>query len=409
MEVYRTISVLVVDDETFMLKVLRHLLGQLGFTAITTVDNGEDALGLLESGDTPQLIMLDINMPSMDGVEFIRSLVTLGYTGSLVLVSGEDERALETIEKLAKARGINVLGYLQKPVTPKALETLLSTLKPTELQASSGPQSTTYDSHTLRAAIANGELVNYFQPKVCVQTGAFVGAEVLVRWRHPSDGLVFPDQFIPLAEASELMHELTSAVLCDTFRQVRIWQDAGLEVKPAINISMQNLNTLNFPDDLARMGADARVSIHGLLLEVTESQLIPNLTTVLDTLSRLHLKRVELAIDDFGTGYSSLAQLSDLPFDQLKIDQRFVHGAHSNTTAKTIFMASRDMGAQLRMEVVAEGVEDRADWDWLRKVGCDVAQGYFIARPMPAEALPEWISEWQQRLLTERLLLDPPN
>ena len=128
---------------------------------------------------------------------------------------------------------------------------------------------------------------------------------------------------------------------------------------------------------------------------------------MLDTLSRLHLKRIELAVDDFGTGYSSLAQLSDLPFDQLKIDKRFVHGASANPTAQAIFMASTDMASQLDMETVAEGVEDRTDWDWLRKMGCDVAQGYFIARPMPAAALPGWLSEWQQRLNTEGLLSRP--
>ncbi len=407
MEAYKTLSVLVVDDELFMLKILRHMLDQLGFTAITTVDNGEDALRLLDAGDMAELILLDINMPSIDGVEFIRSLVTLGYRGSLVLVSGENERALATVQKLATARGIDVLGYLQKPVAPNALQALLATMEPPVARSSNRSRTTAYDADTLRAAIANGELINYFQPKVCVQSGDFVGAEVLVRWRHPNDGLVYPDQFIPLAEESGLMQELTMAVLSDTFHQTRVWHDAGLQVKPAINISMDNLNTLNFPDDLARLATEAGVSTHGILLEVTERQLIPNLATVLDTLSRLHLKRVELAIDDFGTGYSSLAQLTDLPFDQLKIDKLFVHGACTDPTAKAIFVASRDMGTQLGMEVVAEGVEDRADWDWLRAVGCDVAQGYFIARPMPAEDLPRWLTEWEQRLQTEHLLDTP--
>lgn len=407
MQGFSALSILVVDDDIVILKVLGHMLGHLGYTAVTAVDSGEDALEQLDTGAMPQLILLDINMPSIDGVEFIRSLVTVGYSGALILVSGETERALETVEKLARARGINVLGYLQKPVLPEALASLLATLKPPALSSVFRSPKTVYDSNALRAGIANGELVNYFQPKVSVDTGEFVGAEVLVRWRHPDDGLIYPDHFIPLAEESGLMPELTSAVLSSTFRQIRLWQDVGLQVKPAINISMDNLNTLSFPDDLAALAADAGISTHGILLEVTESQLIQNLATVLDTLSRLHLKRVNLAIDDFGTGYSSLAQLSDLPFDQLKIDKRFVHGAASNATAKAIFIASREMGTQLGMEVVAEGVEDRADWDWLRQVGCDVAQGYFVARPMPAEDFPDWLSQWQKRMLTEDLLSKP--
>lgn len=401
---YKPLSVLVVDDESFMLKILEHMLRQLGFSAVTTIDNGEDALRQLDGVDAPQLVLLDINMPRTDGVQLIRSLVTSGYAGSLILVSGEAERVLETVVKLAKTRGLNVLGHLQKPVSPQALDALLATWEPPALRETIRRPATVYAGDRLRSAIADGELINYYQPKVNVQSGDFIGVETLVRWRHPEDGLVYPDQFIPLAETYGLMHELTMAVLHETLCQVRAWADAGLRVKPAINVSMENLNRLTFPDDLARMAEKEGVLTRDILLEVTESQLIPNLATVLDTLSRLRLKRVHLGIDDFGTGHSSLAQLSDLPFDQLKIDKRFVHGAHSNPTARMIFIASRDLGNQLDMEVVAEGVEDRADWDWLRQVGCDVAQGYFIARPMPAEALPGWISRWAERIVEERLL-----
>ncbi|CAA0102857.1 Phytochrome-like protein cph2 [Halioglobus japonicus] len=404
---YKTLPVLVVDDEPFILNLLSHMLGQLGFEAILTAGSGEDALRILNTGEIPQLILLDINMPSIDGVEFIRSLVTLEYSGSLILVSGEAERALEAVMRLADARGINVLGYLQKPVAPEALEALLANLATRTLPLSHPSKEAAYGTDTLQAAITNGELINYFQPKVNVQTGAFEGAEVLVRWRHPTDGLVYPDQFIPLAEENGLIQALTMNVLLNTFRQVRVWLDSGLTVKTAINISMDDLNSLSFPDDLANMAEKSGVSTHDIVLEVTERQLIPNLVTVLDTLSRLHLKRIELAVDDFGTGYSSLAQLSDLPFDQLKIDKRFVHGASGNPTAQAIFVASSEMANQLDMEVVAEGVEDRADWDWLQKMGCDVAQGYFIARPMPAEALPEWLEKWQQRVQDECLLSKP--
>lgn len=401
---YKSLSVLVVDDELFMLKILSHILGQLGFAAVTTLDNGEDALRLLEAGNAPELVLLDINMPHTDGVEFIRSLVEFGFAGALILVSGETERMLETVVKLARARGLNVLGHLQKPVTPQALEALLASWEISVLRRPMSRPVSAYDPDVLRSAIAAGELVNYYQPKVHVQTGDFVGAEVLVRWRHPAEGLVFPDQFIPLMEKYGLMHELTMAVLHETLCQVRAWADAGILVKPAVNVSMDNLNRLTFPDELAALAAEAGVATSEILLEVTESQVISSIATVLDTLSRLRLKRVALAIDDFGTGHASLAQLSDLPFDQLKIDKRFVQGAHSNATARMIFMASRDLGAQLDMQVVAEGVEDREDWKWLRAVGCDVAQGYFIARPMPAEALPQWLAQWRQRITSEHLL-----
>jgi len=397
-------SILVLDDESFMRKVLSHQLGELGFTTVTTADTGEAALRQLDSGDAPQAILLDLNMPGMDGVEFIRALVARRYAGALILVSGESERVIQTVEKLAAAHGIAVLGNLQKPVSSGALEAMLNAWTPDPSPERRHKTRMLYNTRELRAAIEGGELINYYQPKVAVETGAFVGAEVLVRWRHPRDGLVYPDQFIPLAEEHGLMNELTRTVLAQALRQASVWRDAGLMVRLAVNISMANLDTLSFPDDLAGLAAEAGVSTHEILLEVTESRLMQNLLEVLDILSRLRLKRFGLAIDDFGTGHSSLAQLRDLPFDQLKIDQGFVRGAHASSTKRAIFSASLAMGEQLGMETVAEGVEDRADWTWLRRTGCDVAQGYFIAKPMPADALPDWLASWRDRILKERLL-----
>jgi EAL domain-containing protein (putative c-di-GMP-specific phosphodiesterase class I)/FixJ family two-component response regulator len=405
MEMNKALPILLVDDDSFTLKLLSRILAQLGFTSVITAENGETALRqLADSADTPQLILLDLNMPEMDGVEFVRSLVELDYSGSLIFASGETERVVESVAKLAHVQGLHVLGNLQKPVTPKALVELLESGSPPSSNRGKYKHRTVYDAQTLQTAIAAGELINYYQPKVSLQSGAFVGVEVLVRWLHPRDGLVYPDQFIPIAEEHGMIHDLTRVVLTQALHQVKAWEDAGLRVKPAINISMYDLNSLQFPDNLSRLAQDAKVPLNEIMLEVTESQLMPNLVSVLDILSRLRLKRVSLAIDDFGTGYSSLAQLRDFPFDQLKIDKRFVSGAHADPTARAIFVTCQDMGQRLSMEIVAEGVESRADWDWLREAQCDIAQGYFIARPMPAEALPEWLSQWRQRIDSEHLL-----
>ena len=142
------------------------------------------------------------------------------------------------------------------------------------------------------------------------------------------------------------------------------------------------------------------------MLEVTESRLMRNMRASLEILTRLRMKGLGLSIDDFGTGHSSLAQLRDLPFNQLKIDRGFVHGAWADHTTRAIYTPSLAMGKQLGMEVVAEGAEDRADWDFLCATGCDVAQGYFIAKPMPGGALPGWIADWQQRWNNEFAALD---
>ena len=395
------IRILVLDDESFMLKLIGHVLTNLGFTQVTSFDSGRAALESFDSShEPPDLILLDLNMPEMDGIEFVRHLVERLYTGSLILISGEDERMLLTAVKLVRAHQIPVLGHLHKPVKPEALSELLDNWKPRSL-GNFRAASKVYGADAVRNAINNSELVNYYQPKVLVTTGRVVGVETLVRWRHPVDGLVFPDQFISVAETNGLIDDLTRVVMTSALAQTKVWQDAGLALRVAINVSMDNLASLGFPDFVAGLTANAGVSPQEVVLEVTESRLMPDLRTPLEILTRLRLKRFRLSIDDFGTGHSSLSQLRDIPFDELKIDRGFVHGACSNERVRAIYNASLSLARQLGMEIVAEGVEDRDDWDYLRQTGCDLAQGYFIAKPMPAADLPAWMEAWQERLRGE--------
>ncbi len=395
-------KVLVVDDEPFVLKVHARLLTNLGFTEVSTCESARDALVALEAaGKSIGLILCDLQMPGMDGVEFVRHLVNSSYTGALVLVSGEDQRILQTAERLARAHALNVLGALHKPVTPQQLRQLLEgkVLGAAKSDGAAGsPQPRRrYSADELRLAIQRGEMVNYYQPKVALATGKLAGVETLVRWRHPGDGLVFPDQFIAAAEEHGLIDELTRTILAAALTQYRQWLNAGLDTPVAVNVSMQNLIHIDFPDYIAKLAADTGVPVSKLVLEVTESRLMSNPLASLDILTRLRLKGIGLSIDDFGTGHSSLAQLRDVPFSELKIDQGFVHGAWQDKSLKAIFDASLGMARQLGIKTVAEGVEDRADWNFLRATKCDLAQGYFIGRPMPGNLMPDWLSDWDYR------------
>jgi EAL domain-containing protein (putative c-di-GMP-specific phosphodiesterase class I) len=289
-----------------------------------------------------------------------------------------------------------VLGYLTKPVTPALLAALIDRWHPPAQDARRASKKI-YSADEIRVALANGQLLNYFQPKVLVMTGEVIGVETLVRWQHPIDGLVFPDQFIAVAEEHGLIDDLTRVVLGGALRQSRLWRDAGRSLRVAVNLSMNNLVSLNFLEEVIELTKQADVPPQELVLEVTESRLMHDQRVPLEILTRLHLKRFRLSIDDFGTGNSSLSQLRDIPFVELKIDQSFVHGAWANETQRAMFNASHGLARQLKMEAVAEGVEDQADWDFVRQQGCDLAQGYFIARPMPAENLPTWLTEWEAR------------
>ena len=394
-------KILLLDDETFMLKLISRVLTNLGYSEVSSFDSGLAALESFESPNSPpDLVLMDLNMPGMDGIEFIRHLVERRYTGSLILISGEDERMLLTAEKLVRTHEISMLGHLHKPIKPEALSALLEHWRP-HLQYASHASKKVYEADAVRAAINSSELVNYYQPKVMVSTGRVVGVETLVRWRHPEDGMVFPDQFIGVAETHGLIDDLTRVVLTDALAQARLWQDAGMAFQVAVNVSMDNLKALDFPDFVAGLAANAGVSPQRVILEVTESRLMDDLRVVLEILMRLRLKRFRLSIDDFGTGHSSLSQLRDIPFDELKIDQGFVHGAYSNERVRAIYNASLSLARQLGMEIVAEGVEDRDDWNFLCQTECELAQGYFIAKPMPASALPAWMEAWQERVSGE--------
>jgi len=392
------IRALVLDDEPVMLELHRQMLSNLGVLEVTTCDSGLRALDMLDDrGRDTDLILLDLNMPGMDGVEFLRKLVERHYAGAVILVSGEEKQILQSAESLVRAHRIISLGHLHKPVQPDALALMIEQWRP-GMGRRAGGVAKSYAAEDVRRAIVNRELVNHYQPKVAVATGSVVGLETLVRWRHPRDGLVFPDQFIQVAEEHGLIDELTHVVIAEALGQARLWMDAGLSLHIALNVSMDSLTSLNFPDLVSEHAAAAGVPATDLVLEITESRLMPKLVTVLDVLTRLRLKRFRLSIDDFGTGHSSLAQLRDIPFDELKVDRGFVHGAATNDRKRAICDASLSLARQLGISVVAEGVEDRDDWQFLHGAGCDFAQGYYIAKPMPGDDIPAWIDGWMARV-----------
>ena len=398
------LKILAVDDEPFMLKLHTRLLANLGYTSVTACEGALRALETMDLADKPaDLILLDLNMPDMDGIEFLRHLVKRDYRGSLILVSGEDERVLQAAEKLVQAHQITSLGHLRKPVTPEMLAAVMEKWKPVPLRDASAAKKN-YSAEEVHAAIDNGELVNYYQPTVSLSTGHVVGVETLVRWRHPADGMVFPDQFIGVAEAHGLICDLTRKVIAGALTDVNAWQqewqqETGLALQVAINVSMDDLGSLDFVDYVAGQAAAAGVLPNRVALEVTESRLMQDMRVPLEVLTRLRLKRFRISIDDFGTGHSSLAQLRDMPFDELKIDRGFVHRAWADETVRAIFNTSVNLAKQLGMQIVTEGVEDRADWDFVRRSKCDIAQGYFIGKPMPGNLLSDWIEDWEERAL----------
>jgi EAL domain-containing protein (putative c-di-GMP-specific phosphodiesterase class I) len=245
----------------------------------------------------------------------------------------------------------------------------------------------------LRAAIAAGALELHYQPQVAVGSARVRGVEALVRWPHPEKGLIPPDRFITLAEQTGLIAPLTTWVLGEAVRQCRAWQDAGLLISVSVNLSMWDLFDLALPDRVDQLLRRHEVPASRLRLELTEGTLMADPERTVAVLDRLHALGVGLAVDDFGSGYSSLAYLKRLPVDELKIDKGFVRHLATDTADAAIVASTVGLGHALGLRVVAEGIEDEAAWDQLAAMGCDVAQGYYLARPLPAERLTRWLEE----------------
>ena len=245
----------------------------------------------------------------------------------------------------------------------------------------------------LRRAIEGDELALYFQPKADLATGAVVGVEALLRWHHPQHGLLPPDDFIPLAEHTGLIRPMTQWVLRSALQQCAAWHHAGLSLSMAVNISARNLLDPDLPEDISRLLAQTGVSASSLVLEITESSVMSDPARTIGVLQRLAGMDIEIAVDDFGTGYSSLSYLSRLPVHEIKIDKSFVLEMLRDRNAQVIVETIVDLGANLGLRVVAEGVEDRTTWDRLLEVGCQLAQGYHLSRPVPAAALSKWLGE----------------
>ena len=244
----------------------------------------------------------------------------------------------------------------------------------------------------LRRAIEQDQLVLHYQPKIDTHTGRVLGVESLVRWQHPEHGLIPPVQFIPLAEHTGLITPLTHFVLDTALQQCRSWSVEGHELPVAVNVSARRLVDLTFPDEVAELLARWQIPAPMLELEITESAIMSDPTHALQVLQRLNTMGVRLSIDDFGTGYSSMAYLKNLPIHELKVDRSFVSQMTSNNRDAVIVRSTVDLGRNLGLRVVAEGVEDASTWQALDALGCDAIQGYYVSRPVPPDDLIDWLS-----------------
>jgi EAL domain-containing protein (putative c-di-GMP-specific phosphodiesterase class I)/FixJ family two-component response regulator len=342
------------------------------------------------------VVVLELELEGIDGIQVLRRLALRDRPAAVVLIGAVDRRVLDAAQRLAGAHGLQIIGSFTKPVDTGRLRSLLRSFEPTaeRLSAPAAPVSLS----ELQRALDRGEIRVYFQPKIAVPTLDFSGVEALIRWAHPGRGSVPPDTFIRLAERSGLIVQLTQHVMSRAFADCEAWRALGIVVPMAINLSPRSFEELALPDLIEQLAGEHGVPTSQVIVEITEGWREADEVSALDVLTRLRLKGFELSIDDFGTGYSSMLQLKRNPFNELKLSGSFIHGAAADREARVILESSVSLGRQLGLRVVAEGIERQEDWDLVAGLGCDEAQGYFLARAMRADALPRWLERWNRML-----------
>jgi len=397
-DVSRPAAVLVIDDHRFQRSVLTRMLKGIGIASVLEAEDGAGALAVVrDRRDSLMLIVTDVDMPEMDGLEFLRRLAVEAPQTPVAIHSALDRALLKSIEVMAAAYGVDLIGVLEKPVTEQALSEVLEralerTSTPRQLVAET-------DSAQLDAAVKQHEFEPWFQPKVDLRSGHVTGAEVLVRWCRLHADPLPPDRFLTMVRERGLMRSLTLALASRSAEYLGQVGPRGKDFTLSLNVCPTLLDEPDFAASLALALTSGGAAPEEVVLEITESAASRNQGAALENLARLRMRGFELSIDDFGTGHSSLAKLVRTPFSELKIDREFVAKLSTDASARTLVESMVAIARRLGLRTVAEGIETETQRELLIGLDCDMGQGYLFAKPMAAA---DWL-RWMQDKLGPRV------
>jgi EAL domain-containing protein (putative c-di-GMP-specific phosphodiesterase class I)/CheY-like chemotaxis protein len=388
---------LVAEGDQVQRHALADILVHVGVGRITQAPDGHTALRHFSAGITPpvDIAIIDLALPGMDALELIRRLGEARCKAGVIIVGAQTNAVLFSVETMADAYGVNVLGAIGKPVIGSRLMALIQNyLQPAEAHGA-GEAPPTLSFAQVGQGLQNREFDPFFQPKIELETGQVKGLEMFARWRHPLYGVLGPASFMPALEEARRVDFLDWTMIEKSVAACRKLHDLGIPISVSVNVDQGTLAHPQFMEQIAACLERYQIMPDYLTFEITESAVLSTDPHFLERLLRLRMKGFGLAIDDYGTGRSNLQLLARIPFSELKIDRSFVDGASKRAAIGTVLRSCLGLARSLDRRSVAVGVETKQDWDFLQGLGCTYAQGYYIAKPMPVEDFPAWLSDWQ--------------
>ena len=383
-------KLLIIDDDA-AIAALIHTLGEQAGYAVDVIGESRDVEDATRVAGA-DVIVLDLQMPGLDGVQVLRILAERKTRAGIVIVSGTDQRTRSGAELYGRQLGLKMLAAVAKPFEP---EELVETLKSARAAVAS------LTKEDLERAIDNDELLLVYQPTVRRRDGQHWKpdtVEALVRWDHPDRGVLGPEHFLAMGEASGLIQPITDYVIQRGLEQLKAWQSSRPDLGLRLNLSAKLLTDIGFPDRLARLIEELEIDPGKVTLEIAETAMLDRDPITFDILTRIRLKNVNLAIDDFGIGYSSLTQLFRMPFSEMKIDRSLLADLPGSSEATIMVKALVNLAHDLGLSVCAEGVESESVLRLLAEFGCDSAQGYFISHPIRSREVMEKLASLDEKV-----------
>jgi EAL domain-containing protein (putative c-di-GMP-specific phosphodiesterase class I)/FixJ family two-component response regulator len=388
-------KILILEDHSLTRQMLNLAFRRLGYVQVFTADCGEQAFGLLKVERKFDVLVCDIQMPGIDGLTFLRKAREFGNITALIVFSEIATDLRQAIQQLGRLLGYQVLGDLRKPFSRPELEMLMARYRPLANGVTKSAVANEYRAEVVQEGLANGEFVPYYQPKIDLKTLTVVGAEVLVRWQHPDQGLLTPGDFLDVVIQVGCIDELTRSL---TQQSLRFLHEQNLlgQLSLSINLEASQLASTSLLENISRLLTEERVPARNLILEVTESGLMLAPITSIENVVRLRLLGCGISIDDFGAGFSSLQRVCEMPCTELKLDASFVNSMVHNSRVMAAVGSVLRLAENLGIQLVAEGIETQEQLNVLQGLECPVGQGYFFSPPLRDSLFVEWLLQYKE-------------